>query len=190
MEDIGNLRGVQILEKFGNMKSSFLTEVKRKLSHNTEATNNTDFNTSVIKTSHIDFSIENSNEKETDLSNNTDKINPKSENKQVIRKNSDSITQKSVIIFGYSMVKHINGWEISKRLQSDCKVYVEQLSGARTKWMKDYMKSSLRENSDHFIQHVGTNNLNTGRSPQPMAKSIADFATRLKGNSCDVFRIL
>ena len=84
MEDIGNLRGVQILEKFGNMKSSFLTEVKRKLSHNAEATNNTDFNTSVIKTSHIDFSIENSNEKETDLSNNTDKINPKSENKQVI----------------------------------------------------------------------------------------------------------
>ena len=43
MEDIGNLRGVQILEKFGNMKSSFLTEVKRKLSHNAEATNNTDF---------------------------------------------------------------------------------------------------------------------------------------------------
>ena len=73
MEDVGNLWGVQILEKFGNMKSSFLTEVKHKLSHNTETTNNTDFNTSVIKTSHIDFSIENSNEKETDLSNNTDK---------------------------------------------------------------------------------------------------------------------
>ena len=172
------------------MKSSFLTEVKHKLSHNTETTNNTDFNTSVIKTSHIDFSIENSNEKETDLSNNTDKINPKSENKPVIRKNSDSITQKSVIIFGDSMVKHINGWEISKCLQSDCKVYMEQFSGARTKWIKDYMKSSLLENSDHFIQHIGTNNLNTERSPQPVAKSIVDFATRLKGNSCDGFRIL
>ena len=39
-----------------------------------------------------------SNEIETDLSNNTDKINPKSENKQVIRKDNDTKTQKSVII--------------------------------------------------------------------------------------------
>ena len=55
------------------------------------------------------------------------------------------------------MVKHINGWEISKRLQSGCKVYVKQFSGTRTKCMKDYMKPSLRGNPDHFILHVGTN---------------------------------
>ena len=73
-----------------------------------------------------------SNEIETDLSNNTDKINPKSENKQVIRKDNDTKTQKSVIILGDSMVKHINGWEISKRLQPDCKVYLKQFSGAKT----------------------------------------------------------
>ena len=84
------------------------------------------------------------------------------------------------------MVKHINGWEISKRLQSDCKVYVKQFSGARTKCMKDYMKHSLRENSDHFIIHVGTNDLNTERSPELIAKSIVDLATTLKGNPRDV----
>ena len=44
------------------------------------------------------------------------------------------------------MVKHKIGWEISKRLQSDCKVYVKQFPDARTKCMKDYMKPSLREN--------------------------------------------
>ena len=63
------------------------------------------------------------------------------------------------------MVKHINGHEISKRLQSDSKVYVTQISGARTKFMKDYMKPSLRINPNHFILHVGTNDLNTERSP-------------------------
>ena len=98
------------------------TPVKQKLSHNTETTNNTDVNTSVIKTPNVDFTVEKSNEIEKDLSNNTDKRNPKSENKQVIKKNNDTKTQKSVIILGDSMVKHINGWEISKRLQSDCKV--------------------------------------------------------------------
>ena len=30
------------------------------------------------------------------------------------------------------MVKHINEWEISKRLQTDCKVYLKQFSGAKT----------------------------------------------------------
>ena len=84
------------------------------------------------------------------------------------------------------MVKHINGWEISKRLQSDCKVYVKQFSGARTKCMKGYVKLWLRENPDHFILHIDTNDLNTERSPEPTAISIVDLATRLKGNSRDV----
>ena len=84
------------------------------------------------------------------------------------------------------MVKHIKGWEISKRLQSDCKVYVKQFSGPRTKCMKDYMKPSLRENPDHFILHVGTNDLDTERSPELIAKSIVGLDTTLKGNSRDV----
>ena len=140
----------------------------------------------VIKTPNVDFTVEKSNEIEKDLSNNTDKRNPKSKNKQVIKKNNDTKTQKSVIILGDSMVKHINGWEISKRLQSDCKVYVKQFSGAKTKCMKDYMNPSLRENCDHFILHVGTNDLNPKRSPELIAKSIVDLATTFKGNSRDV----
>ena len=78
------------------------------------------------------------------------------------------------------MVKHINGWEISKRLQSDCKVYVKQFLVART---KDYRKHSLRENLDHFILHVGTNDLNAERSPELVIKSNVDLATTLKGGS-------
>ena len=82
------------------------TPVKQKLSHNTETANYT--NTSVIKTPNVDFTVGRSNEIEKDLSNNTDQRNPKSENKQVIRKNNDTKTQKSVIILGDSKVKHIN----------------------------------------------------------------------------------
>ena len=49
--------------------------------------------------------------------------------------------------------------------------------------MKDYPKCSLRENPEQFIRRVGTNDLNTERSPKIMAKSIADLATTLKGDS-------
>ena len=88
----------------------------QKLSHNTETTNNRDLNTWVIRTPNVDFTVGKSNEIEKALSNNTDKRNRKSENKQVNRKNNQTKTQKSVIVFGDSMVKHQNGWEISKRL--------------------------------------------------------------------------
>ena len=84
------------------------------------------------------------------------------------------------------MLKHINRWETSKRLQSSCKVHVKQFSGAKTKCMKDYMKFSLRKNPHHLILHVGTNDLNKERSPEPIAKSIVDLAATLKGNSRDV----
>ena len=106
------------------------TPVKQKLSRNPETTNNTDLNTSVIKTPNVDFTVEKSNKIEKDPLKNTDKRNSKSENKQVIRKNNEIKTEKSIIIFGDSMVKHLNEWEISKRLISDCKVYVKQFSGA------------------------------------------------------------
>ena len=69
------------------------------------------------------------------------------------------------------MIKHVNGWEISRKLQGNCKVYVKHFSGAKTKCMKDYIKPSQRENSDHYILHVGTNDLCLDRSPKLIAKS-------------------
>ena len=94
--------------------------------------------------------------------------------------------QKTVIILGDSMIKHVNGWEISRKLQGNCKVYVKHFSGAKTKCMKDYIKPSQRENSDHYILHVGTNDLCLDRSPELIAKSIIDLALTLKNESHDV----
>ena len=56
----------------------------------------------------------------------------------------------------------------------------EAVSDARTKSMKNYMKPSLPENLDHFILHVGTNDLNSERSPVLISKSIDDLATKFK----------
>ena len=83
------------------------------------------------------------------------------------------------------MLKHINGWEISKKLESDYKPHVKH-SSAQRKCMKDYLKPPLREDPNHFILHVETNDLITERSPELIAKSIVDMATMLKIGSCDV----
>ena len=52
--------------------------------------------------------------------------------------------------------------------------------------IKDDMKPSLRENPDHFVLHIGTNDLNSDRSPELIAKSITDVGSSLKNDSHDV----
>ena len=32
--------------------------------------------------------------------------------------------EKSIFVIGDSMVKHLNGWEMSKKLNANCKVFV------------------------------------------------------------------
>ena len=40
------------------------------------------------------------------------------------RHNNQGKSSKSVVILGDSMIKHLNGWEISKRIKSKCKIFV------------------------------------------------------------------
>ena len=52
--------------------------------------------------------------------------------------------------------------------------------------MKDYLKPSLRENQDHFVFHVGTNDLDCDRLPDLITKSIVDAASSLTTGKPDV----
>ena len=82
------------------------------------------------------------------------------------------------------MIKNIKGWETSKKLEN-ANVYVRHFSGAKVRCMKNYLKPSLRENTDHFVLHVGTNELGSHRSPDLIAKSIVDVASSLKTDKHD-----
>ena len=53
----------------------------------------------------------------------------------------------SVIILGDSMVKDLNGFEVSRTSPSKCKVYVRIFSSAKMRCMKDYSAPSL------FLKH-------------------------------------
>ena len=52
--------------------------------------------------------------------------------------------------------------------------------------MKDYVKPSLRSPPNHFILHVGTNDLNSNQTSEAIAKEIVDLATSLKKNQHEV----
>ena len=52
--------------------------------------------------------------------------------------------------------------------------------------MDDYKKPSIKDEPDHFIIHVGTNDLNSEVPSKSIAESIVDLAMSLKTESNDV----
>ena len=75
---------------------------------------------------------------------------------------------------------------MSKKLNANCKVFVKTFSGAKIACMYDYVKPMVRSSPDHFILHVGSNELSSDKSPELMARSIIDLATSIKNEKHDV----
>ena len=50
--------------------------------------------------------------------------------------------------------------------------------------MQGYIRPTIRENPDHIILHIGTNDLTTNILTKKVAKQIIDLASSLKSNSC------
>ena len=66
-----------------------------------------------------------------------------SEQEKDKKPNKEQKKGKSVVILSDSMVKHLNGWEMSKKIKN-CKVYVRSFRSAKVKCMNDYKRPSIR----------------------------------------------
>ena len=86
-----------------------------------------------------------------------------------------------------SIIKHIKGYTISSSL-GNFKVYVKYFPEARVRFrcMQDNVQPTLRENPDHKIIHVGTNDLVSNTPAEKVAESIIGLASTLKSDSCSV----
>ena len=90
-------------------------------------------------------------------------------------------------MLGDSMLKHVQGWDITKRIDNKRKVYVRQFSGSKKDFMKDYMKPCIRENNpDHLILHVETNDVPSNKKAKSIAESIVSLAKEVKASKIDV----
>ena len=59
--------------------------------------------------------------------------------------------EKSVIILGDSIVKHLNGYQISRKLSSTCKVYVRNFPGAKTRCMTIWSHRCVKTPTTLFL---------------------------------------
>ena len=70
--------------------------------------------------------------------------------------------------------------------KKNCKIYEWSFPGAKVQCMDDYKKLSIRDEPDHFIVHVGTNDLNSEVSSKSIAESIVYLTMTLKTESNNV----
>ena len=68
----------------------------------------------------------------------------------------------------------------------NCKLYVWSFPGAKVQFMDDYKKPSIRDKPDHFIIHIGINDLNSEMPSESIAESIVDLAISLNTESNDL----
>ena len=103
------------------------------------------------------------------------------------KKHSTSEDKTNIFILGDSMVKHVEGWKLSKNDVRKQKVYVRNFPSAIVKCMKDYIKHYVRGNNpDHVVIHLGISKLDPKRAPGMIAKSIIDIAKNMEIKTCTV----
>ena len=90
--------------------------------------------------------------------------------------------EKSVFIVGDSIIKHINGYEISGKLEN-CKVFVRSCHGATIRFLEDHVKPVLWENPDKIIFHIGTNDVPSGKGNKDIAEVIINLTMSVKTQS-------
>ena len=113
----------------------------------------------------------------------TNKNGAEYNNKEKSKVNNLKQNTKRVYILGDRIIKHVTGYTISSSLDN-CKIYVKDFSEAKVWCMQDYVQPTLRENPDHIIIHVGTNDLASNRPVAKVAESIIDLASTSKSDSC------
>ena len=105
-------------------------------------------------------------------------------NNQNIR--SDNPQRKKTLILGDSIVKHVEGWRLNKRMKSA--VSVRCIPGATTNAMKHHLKGCLEDSSpDNIILHHEINNLKSADNSEKIASDIVNLGLSVKNEKTKVY---
>ena len=79
------------------------------------------------------------------------------------------------------MVKKLNVFLLTKKLNHKCLVTARTFNSTKVRVMHDHTRPTVRDfNPDHIILHCGTNHLNADKTYSPIAREITDLALSLK----------
>ena len=97
--------------------------------------------------------------------------------------NNNSNKKKRIIILSYSIVKELNGWNLSEKAKN-FKFSLRSFSYAKADCLNDYDKPYLKENPHDVIIHTVNNCVsNGGKSLKALVSSITKLSVSLKDDS-------
>ena len=90
-------------------------------------------------------------------------------------------SKETVFILGDSMVKKLNGFLLTRKLNHKCLVKTRPFGTVKVRCIHDHVKPSVQDfNPDHIILHCGINDLSSERAASQIARSIIELALTLK----------
>ena len=99
---------------------------------------------------------------------------------------SINVPRKNTLIVLDSILKHVEGWRLNKRMKSN--VSVRSIPGASTNGMIHHVKGCLEDISpDTVILHHGTNDLKSGNTSEKIATDIVNLALTIQNEKTKVF---
>ena len=129
---------------------------------------------------------DNNNNKNNNNNNNNDNNNSNKKcnsNKSVTLPPLSKSSKETVFILGDIMVKKLNCFLLTRKLNYKCLVKVRPFSSAKFRCMHDHVKPSVQDfNLNHTILHCKTNDLSSERTASQIARSIIELALTLKSH--------
>ena len=135
-----------------------------------------------IKHTSIQNNLHNCN-KNADNASSKENADNSEDSSSIKSRDFNSKYKKLIVILGDSMLQHLNGWEMSKKVRVTARYLLNIFqTQQQIAWR---MKSFLRKNPNHITLHVGTNDLILDRTSQDIATSKVNLVCSMKGKNCD-----
>ena len=97
-----------------------------------------------------------------------------------------NVSRKKTFIVGDSILKHVEGWRLNKRMKST--VSVRSIPGSSTNGMAHHVKGCLEDISpDTVILHHGTSDMNIDNTSVKIATNKVNLASTIQSEKSKIF---
>ena len=133
--------------------------------HKTNDSNSTLRSKKFKRHNKIDNNNYNNNNSSNSNNNENNNKNKSSTNNKVTSTPLSPTSKETAFKLGDSMVKKLNGFLLTEKLNHKCLVKVRPFNSAKVRYIHDHAKPAVRDfDPDHIILHCGTNDLNSDRT--------------------------
>ena len=94
--------------------------------------------------------------------------------------------KRQITVLGDSILKSIESYKMQRCLKQNEKIYVKSFKGAVTSDFTHYVRPSQKYSPDMYVMHVGSNDLQSIKTPEEISDEIMELAKDIKTEENDI----